>query len=177
MRSLLLLAATGLLALAVGAAAQTPVTVSFDPPEGIFNCGETLLVDLVVDAAAADLRGFSLELTYDPAVIEPVAVNAGALLVGAACDHFFTWLNPGTPGMIAVDGAALGCSVAGPGAIVTIEFAGLVDGTSPLACLSGILRDGDNAPIDYTCEPGTVTYSCPVATSPVSWGALRSWYR
>jgi len=177
MRSLRLLAAAGLLILAVAATAQTPVTVSFDPPAGTFSCGETLLVDLVVDAAAIDLRGFSLELTYDDSVIEPVAVTAGALLAGASCDHFFTWLNPGNPGMIAVDGAAMGCSVAGPGAIVTIEFAGLVDGTSPVECLSGILRDGDNAPIDYTCEPGTVTYSCPVATTPVSWGTLKSWYR
>ena len=177
MRSLRLLAAAGLLMLAVGATAQTPVTVSFDPPSGTIPCDETLLVSVVVDAAATDLRGFSLELTYDDSVVEPVAVTAGSLLAGAACDHFLTWLNPGTPGMIAVDGAALGCSVVGPGAIVTIEFAGLVDGTSPLECLSGILRDGDNAPIDYTCVPGTIAYSCPVATTPMSWGALKAWYR
>jgi hypothetical protein len=159
------------------ATAQTPVTVSFDPPAGSFECEDTLVVEILVDAAATDLRGFSLQLQYDPTVIEPIAITAGGLLTGAACDHFLAWLNPGNSGTIEVDGAAMGCSVAGPGAIVRMEFAGVADGTSPLACLSGVLRTGLNDPIAYTCVPGTIQYVCPVSAEATTWGSLKAVYR
>ena len=162
------------LVLAAGALAQTPITVSFDPPAGEFECNDTLVVSIVVDAAAVDLRGFSLEIGYDETIVEPIAVTAGDLLVGAACDHFVTWIDPGNDGTLEVDGATLGCSVAGPGSIVSIEFAGVGEGSSPLECLSGILRDGDNATLDYTCVPGTIQWTCPVPVEARAWGELKA---
>jgi hypothetical protein len=176
-RSILGLALATVVLGAALAAAQTPVTVAFDPPDGQFECDQTLVVAITVDAAATDLRGFSLELQYDDGVVEPIAVDAGSLLTGAGCDHFLTWLNPDEDGTVAIDGATLGCSVTGPGTIATIEFAGVADGTSSLACLSGTLRDGVNAPIAHTCVPGTLTYACPVPVAPTGWSELKAIYR
>ena len=67
-------------------------------------------------------------MTYDSGVIAPQSVSAGGLLSGAACDHFFTWLDPVEPDSIAVDAASLGCSVSGPGSWSRIVFAGVADG-------------------------------------------------
>jgi hypothetical protein len=151
--------------------------VAFDPPDGQFECEQTLTVAITVDGAATDLRGFSLELQYDDSVVEPIAVSAGNLLTGAGCDHFLTWLDPDADGTVAIDGATLGCSMIGPGTIATVEFAGVADGTSPLACLSGILRDGVNDSIAYTCVPGTMTYACPVPVTPTGWSELKAVYQ
>ncbi len=176
-RSLLPTAVAAMLLLATVATARTPITVAFDPPDGQFECEDTLVVAITVDAAATDLRGFSLELEYDASIVEPVAVQAGGLLTGAGCDHFLTWLDPDADGTIAIDGATLGCSTAGPGTIATIEFAGVADGTSPLACLGGTLRDGTNQPLAYSCSPATVSYACPVPVTRTAWSALKAVYR
>ena len=162
--------------LAVAAAAQ-PVELAFDPPAGSFGCDQTIDVAITVDAAAVDLRGFSLQIGYAASVVAPVSVTAGSLLVGAACDHWVSWLNPGSPGTLAIDGAALGCSVAGPGPIVVITFEGVVDGMSPLTCLDVRLRDGVNAALAHTCTPGELQFACPVATRATDWTTLKDHYR
>lgn len=165
------------LVLAAGAAPAAPAVLGFEPSAGSFLCDETWAVDVVIDAAATDLHGFSLVMTYDADVVAPVSVTAGDLLDGAACPYFLDWLDPAEPDSIAVDAATLGCSVDGPGALVHIVFTGVTNGTSPLACQDVRLRDGENAPIPFTCEPATVTYDCPIATETPLWGAVKACYR
>lgn len=155
-----------------------PDVIFFNPEDGSFGCGETHTVDLLIESSITDLRGFSLVLEFDPTFIQPLSVTAGSLVTGAACPNFFLWINP-TPGLdnIAVDGATLGCSVGGPGSIISITFEGYMQGISTLGCREGLLREGDNAPIPFDCVETTVDYRCPVANEKTSWGSMKVGYR
>jgi hypothetical protein len=151
--------------------------VGFLPNAG-FVC-DTLAVDVVIDAGLTDLRGFSLVFEFDPAVVAPIAVTAGGLETGAPCGAFFTWVNSAAVGdSVSVDGATLGCSVAGPGSIVRMTFVTVTHGgTSPLECRSGELRDSLNQPIPYVCHPGTLE-TCPaVGVETRRWDAMKRLYR
>lgn len=155
-----------------------PAIISFEPDSGNFDCYETWTVDVMIDASVTDLRGFSLVLEFDPTVITPYSVAAGGLVTGAACPNFFRWLNElSFVDTIEVDGANLGCSVAGPGSIITIVFHGYVEGTSYLRCNGGLLRDGQNAPILFDCEEATVDYLCAVPSAGMSWSTMKTIYR
>jgi hypothetical protein len=112
---------------------------------------------------------------YDPGVIVPLAVAPAGLLTAAPCGASIQWLDPGLlDGSLEIDVGILGCSVDGPGALLTVTFAGVTDGTSPLDCTQVILRDSTNATIPVTCTPITISYSCPVPTENRSWGWWKS---
>lgn len=176
----LLRTCTLLLAIGAATAGAQPAALTFNPDDVTFPCGSTVTIDVVIDDQVTDLRGFSLVLAFDPAVLVPVAVTAGDLLTGAPCPHFFDWLTPSAPDSIAVDAAVLGCSVSGPGVLMRIEFAGVEDiddGTSPLVCGNGRLRDGVNAPIVFDCGSATIRYTCPVAADQQRWATVKKRYR
>lgn len=158
---------------------QTAAQLNFSPDGGSFGCDDTIIVSLMVDDVG-DLRGYSLVLEFDPSFVQPISVTAGALLADAACPHFVDWLNATAVGdSIVIDAATLGCSVAGPGEIVRMEFEGLADGISYLRCRpdENFLRDGDNAPVDFDCIDTTIHYMCPVATRRASWHQIKAIYR
>jgi hypothetical protein len=151
--------------------------ITFQPSDG-FVC-DTLAVDVQVDASVSDLRGFSLVLEFDPTVVMPIAAVAGPLVTGAGCGYFFQWVNVAAVGdSIWIDGATLGCSVAGPGGIARITFVLADHGrTSPLGCLSGILRDGSNQTIPYVCHPATLE-TCPaIGVESWPWTQVKRRYR
>ncbi|MFN0149136.1 MAG: cohesin domain-containing protein [bacterium] len=153
-------------------------TLAFDPPSGVIVCDETLTVDVTIDASVTDLRGFTLVFEFDPAIVAPVSATAGALVTGAGCPNFFTWLNAAAIGdSIAIDGATLGCSVAGAGSIAQLRFVGTGIGTSALDCRSGSMRDSQNAEIPFTCVPGTIEYSCQTPVESETWGRVKALYR
>lgn len=154
-----------------------PVQLTFDPDDGQFDCWEGATIDIVIDGAATDLRGFSLVIEFDPTVIEPLAVSAGSLMTGAGCDHFLMWLNETAPGdSIYVDGATLGCSMSGPGTIFQIYFIGIEKGTSYLRCRHGLMRTGLNEPIAFDCVETTITYVCQIPAARRTWGCVKALY-
>jgi hypothetical protein len=154
-----------------------PGTLSFVPDDGSFGCEETLTVDVDIDEGTLDVHGFSLELSFDETVVHPISVSAGSLVSGAACPYYFNWLNPG-PGesTVAVDVANLGCAIDGPGTILHLVFEGVLQGISPLDCVSLIFRDSQNHPIAVECVPGSLEYRCPVPTASMGWGAWKARY-
>lgn len=160
--------------LAGPAMAQSSV-LDLTPSNGSFTCGGTWSVTVEIDAGTSDLRGFSLVLEYDDQVIQPLNVYVGSLVSGAACPNFLNWVVVGNT--IEVDAANLGCSIAGPGAILTVVFEGWISGTSDIQVLQGDLRTGTNESIAFSSVPASVDYDCAVATNPLSWGALKAWYR
>jgi len=152
--------------------------LSFDPDDGVFETCDSLVVDLLIDDTVTDLRGFSIVLEFDSAVVEPTTVTAGALMSGAACDNFLYWINYYTTAdSIAVDGATLGCSMSGPGAILRVVFLLKGIGISPLSVRQSRLRTGLNQPIPHTCEEATMTSNCPVAVTRYRWGQVKAMYR
>ena len=162
-------ALTALLALAVlagGGRAHAQAALEFAPAAGSVDCGDTLFVDVTIDATVADLRGYSLVLGFDPDHMVPASVTVGDLLTGAACGPFFRWLNEGDfVDTIEVDGTLLGCSTAGPGTLLRIGFVpGPVRGQGAVSVVSGIIRDSNNVDIPYT--PGTATVDNVCNTAP-----------
>ena len=154
-----------------------PGQLTFVPDDGSFGCGQTLAVDVDIDAQTLDAHGFSLELSFDAAVVHPISVSAGSLVSGAACPFYLNWLNPGPAvSTIDVDVANLGCAINGPGTILHLVFEGVLQGISPLDCASVIFRDSENHPIDVECTPATIEYRCPVPTAPMGWGAWKAGY-
>ena len=71
--------------------AQTPLGP--EPAVDRFYCEEILEVSLNA-GNVSDLRGLSVDLGFDPAVISPIAVLPGDVVNAAACDPFLQWLNP-----------------------------------------------------------------------------------
>lgn len=169
-----------LLACLFVAAAAVPVSgadVTFDPNPA-FVC-DTLTVDVNIDASVTDLRGFTFVFEFDPTVVAPIAVVAGPLETGAPCPSFFTWVNSAAIGdSIYVDGATLGCSVAGPGSIVRMTFVTVTHAaSSALTCRSGSMRDALNQPIPYVCHPGIVE-TCPgIGVERQQWQTVKYLYR
>ncbi len=150
----------------------------FVPATGSFDCGETYTLDLMIDDTITDLRGASLVLEFDEAILAPLTVSAGSLVAGAGCPHFFTWLNASAVGdSIAVDISTLGCSVDGPGSILHMTFEGFQQGVSFVRCRSGVLRDSNNQDIPYVCDEAAVDYRCPVEDQIRTWGAAKAIYR
>jgi len=176
LRVCLVIALAAVLLAAPSARAQSLEFVP-QPPSGQFFCPETLSVELTIDAAVVDLRGYSLVLSYDPVILNPVSVSPGSLVDGAACGNLLQWLDPGNnDGSLEVDLALLGCSTNGPGSVLTIVFEGIGEGNSGLDCVQTIFRDSLNAEIPVNCAPIVVTYSCPVPNLPPSWGSLKAVY-
>lgn len=155
-----------------------PGTISFVPSSSELGCEETVAVDIWVDEYTLDLRGLSLQLSYDPAVVQPVTITARPLLTGAPCPWFLHWIDPDPPsGLIEVDGASLGCSVDGPGPWARITFTGINEGTTVLDCVQVLARDGENHPIPMSCEPATIHNRCAVGAPQLGWGPWKARYR
>lgn len=167
----------GALCCLLAAQAARAATLTLVPPTGEFHCGNTWTIDVVLDASTVDLRGFSLVLEYDNAIITPHAVTAGGLVTAAACPNFLNWVGPETSDTLQVDVANLGCSTSGPGAILQIVFQGESSGTSTIGVRSGQLRDGTNAPIAFTSNVVTVHYDCAVPVDGTRWGDVKARYR
>lgn len=158
--------------------AHAQVSLSFAPLHSTF-C-DTATVDVTVDGAAADLRGFSLVFEFDPTIVQPISVARGALMTGAPCGSFLSWLNIAAVGdSIAVDGATLGCSMTGPGSILRFRFVpGAFTGTSPLRCRHGLLRDSLNQPVAFTSVAGSLMHPCvPIEVAPHTWSRVKTHFR
>lgn len=156
--------------------AEGSTVISFVPLASEVNCNELVDVDISIDVGVADLRGYSLVVTFDAALLELVDVLPGQLMVDASCDPFLRWFDL-TPGEARVDAAGLGCSVAGPGAIARLRLQGLADGVSPVTASQILLRNSANLPIAWTAIAGQVWVNCPVPTDGNSWSTLKSTYR
>jgi len=167
-------------AVAFGSApsAAAPIAVAVDPPTSVFCCDDTLSVYVSVDANAVDLRGFSLTLEFNPAIVTPVAVLPGDLMTTAGCAFFLDWLNSTAVGdSISVDAATLGCSMVGPGRILELRFVGIAGGVSPLACRALSMRDSENNELDKICFSGAITYEEPIGLEGRTWSVVKSRYR
>jgi hypothetical protein len=166
------------------------IVVSFDPLLGALEDTlgvDTLCVSVTIDAAATDVRGFSLVFEYDPSTVQLASAQAGSLLTGAPCPHFFTVLAAAGDS-VWIDAAALGCSVAGPGEIVELCFVGIHCSADPrpLRCrvdpdtLGGpgrVIRNGANESIPYSVVDGAIIVDCPISVEVGSWGRTKGRYR
>jgi len=163
--------------------------VSFDPLIAITDTTgvDTLCVSVTIDAAATDVRGYSLVFEFDDGSVAFAGAFAGSLLTNAACPHFFQILAADADS-VWIDAAGLGCSFAGPGEIAELCFTGIdcaVEGM-PLTCRvdpdtlgapGRVIRNGLNESIPYGVVDGTIVVDCAIAVESRSWGRTKAHYR
>lgn len=162
-----------LICVLVASTAQA-ATISFEPSSAEIACEEQVALDVVIDGVS-DLRGFSLEIEFNPTFLSLVSVTEGPDLLGAPCPTFFHFF-PYTPGATSfmVDGSGLGCSLSGPARVATVVFEGESEGVAIVDCRFMDLRNSLNLSIPSTCQDASVLVSCPVSSSETGWGALKA---
>jgi hypothetical protein len=121
--------------------------------------GETFEVGLRFEGSGA-VRALSVELGYDPAVVEPAAVVDGELLASQAAPHIMLSAHPGN-----VDVALLGGSggIVGQGTLATVRFRVLAGGAANIVLAASKARDAGNREVTLG---GTL--SVPVVPATVS---------
>jgi hypothetical protein len=103
------------------------------------TAGETFAVPLVLEANGG-LQGLSVELTWNPAVCQPLQVESGQMFEGAGGVLFAS-------GPAAVDGALLGArdpGLTGSAAFATVTFQALASGDAGIDAARVRARDRDN---------------------------------
>lgn len=161
-------------------AAVDSVHVAFEPALATVACSTQVAVDITVDATAVDLRGFSLVVEFDPLLVEIDAVLPGPQINGGSCGTNFFFHSFYTAGddSVGIDGATLGCSTAGPGAIARIVFRGLgTPGSTALLFRRHVLRDSTNATVPSLGDPGWIDVDCTIPVVPTTWARTKAEYR
>lgn len=165
------------------------IVVSFDPLNAEFSDdgADSICISVTIDAAATDVRGWSLVFEYDDAVVAFSGANPGSLMVNAGCPNFFTVLDASADS-VWIDAATLGCSFAGPGEIAELCFVAFNCDSigSPLSCRvddddvnTNEIRNGQNESVPYSVVDGTIRsyVNCPIAVESRSWGRTKARYR
>ncbi len=142
-----------------------------------FPGSEHLIVSVLVDGGAVDLHGSTLVLEFDPNTANPVSVQPGSLITGAACGYSFFWLNQTAVGdSLYIDIANLGCSVDGPGEIAQIEFECAGPDTGFVKCRRMSFRDSLNGRIPATCDSTSMLCFPATPAVPSTWGRVKTMY-
>jgi hypothetical protein len=141
------------LAWPVAAGGQTP-TLEFAPdlPDTpIVALDSFVVVNLTVDEYSTDLKGYSVVLWNNPAILEIDSITEGPLLASAGEPTFFDVNFDPAEQYIYVDGAILGdgISIDGAGTLASLWFTSVGYGYDYFAFLEYRLRDAANQQLDY----------------------------
>jgi hypothetical protein len=152
------LAAACLVALALPAAADSPVFGTSGTAEPV-AVGASLAVDFTI-AGIVDLYAWQFSLLFDPAVLQVSSVTAGSFLSSAGPTIF----SPGTIdnvagriGFVLETQQGPGAGVGGSGVLAQVGFAVVGLGASPLSSANVVFLDGFLQDIPVTVDFGTVT--------------------
>jgi len=168
-------AALACLAFLGGAALAVPTTY-FEPASEEVGVYETCELSVVVNGEILGVTGYDLLIEYDAMVVEPVAVTQGDLHDGYGGETFLYW-DIDDQNRLLINGAFLGGTVDGPGALVIIEFMGLADGTSPVDFGDCELRDLENAGISTDWVGATIDVMGAVPAEARTWTAVKALFR
>lgn len=154
-----LLAVLGLMLVSVQANAAT---LSFSPENPTFHGTDEQVVELMIDDITG-LLGATVTVAYDPAVVTPVSVVPGDFLNIAGCNFFYDWVDQGSElGTVQVDVAFFGCTASGSGSYLTMTFAGLGTGSSPLTVTDADFRNDANEAIEVELLSGNINYMASI---------------
>lgn len=152
-------------------------TLSFQPEGVLFDEEGTCEICLHLEDVE-DFLGMSVEFSFDPAVVEPLAVYGGEALNEAGCPNYLAWVNQGSVvNTMEIDVALLGCHGPMEGDVVCLTFQGVALGTSPLEFLEVQVRDGENNPVLVNLVAGEISFDPAIAVDAVEFGSLKSRFR
>jgi hypothetical protein len=111
----------------------------------------------------ADLYGFAVDLTYDPAIVMFDTAEAGAFLAGEGIS-VSTQVTEGPPGTLVIGQTRVGAvaGVSGGGALLTLNFKSVAAGSTTFATATAGAVDSTGAALATQIFGGTVTV--PVQT-------------
>jgi len=102
-------------------------------------------IEIAANEAIDGLMGYDVTVDFDDSYLEVLAVEEGALPANSGFGTFFRWMNPGCGcDSVYVNGAILGNTVDGPGALFTITFRAIRAGTTTIGIRRSDLRNGAN---------------------------------
>ncbi|MFA7332185.1 MAG: cohesin domain-containing protein [Candidatus Delongbacteria bacterium] len=161
MRALLFSLTALLLGLRPGLAQTLELTVE---PQ-VVEPDELITLELRVDTAVADLRGYTLDLHYDRDRVSVFSIYEGGLML-AHTPTFFYWEDSGANGnsVIHIDHAILGGTVgaSGPGVLCTVVLRAEDCGIETVWVDNALFRDMENAPLAVGLGGGVEHQVCQV---------------
>jgi hypothetical protein len=134
--------------------------LALDVPE-LPAIGETFAVGLRLSSTGR-VKGLSVQLAYDPAVVEPAGVEAGALLTAQHVPSLVLSSQPGD-----VDAAVLGTgeTIAGSGEVARAMFRVKAKGDAGIRVATVLARDKDNRALTLGSLAGSGGHTIPAGTA------------
>ncbi|MBN1558871.1 hypothetical protein JW998_01385 [candidate division KSB1 bacterium] len=135
--------------------AQSAV-VKMDPASVSTDVGETFVVNVAIENAS-NLRGISVKIDFNPAILQVQKINSGGFMSGFGQTFSFSNKN-NTEGWVQYDESILGSGdmAEGAGVVCNIEVKAITNGVSSLTIITADLRDRDNMPITSEVKNATV---------------------
>ncbi len=119
-------------------------------------------IEIAANEAIDGLMGYDVTVDFDDSYLEVLAVEEGALPADSGLPTFFRWMNPGCGcDSVFVNGAILGDTVDGPGALFTITFRAIQPGTTAIGVRRSDLRGGANERLAHVVEDAIVFIEPP----------------
>lgn len=153
---------------------QAPIHICFTPADTAVAIGDPVVVRVTTDGPPADLQGYSLRLTFNPAALGPPLVTGPGSVLDAVPYFFYGY--SAAPDTIGFDAGILGTTTAGPGTLGTFSFIAQSVGVSTFHMTLAILRNSLNETLPYTLCDAEVRVVPPTATVPQTWGAIKALY-
>lgn len=158
----------GMLVIASIESALGDATVSVSPAtKNVLPTGGNFVLSVNI-ANAVGVHAFHVVFNINNAAIRYVGRLEGTFLNGGGTfTTFFSANPPAAPTVtsVTVDCAILGSDVvSGDGTLFTITFAPVANGVSAVSLSEVVLRDGNNASLPSTVQPGSVTVTNPPET-------------
>ena len=128
--------------------------VKMEPASVSADVGETFTVKVEIENTN-NLRGISVKVAFDPAVVQAQQIIGGAFMRSFGTTFAFSDKD-NTEGWAQYDESILGSGdmAQGSGTVCEIEFEAVGPGASSLTFDTADLRDFDNMPIPATTESG-----------------------
>ena len=132
------------------------------PDTNIMPLEDFVVVDLVVGQHSTNLKGYSVQLWYNPAILQIDSITEGYLLSSAGSPTFFEVNYQSQPQYIYLDGAILGDGITatGAGTLARIWFSSISYGVCDLLFWEFEARNGANNPLAYDLADNWVRV-CP----------------
>lgn len=151
------------------AAAQ--VQVCIEPADTTVALGDLVTVRVTTDGPPADLKGYLLRATHDPAVLSLVSTDPGSVL-DSYLYTFFPYVA--APDTIGFDAAVLIGSTAGPGTLGTFTFQATAIGICDLVPTEVLMRDSSNQPFSVSLCAGRVRVIGVTPRKDSTWGSVKA---
>ncbi len=140
---------------------------------------ENFTVDIAIQSPGQEVKGMSIELSYDPAVVALDHIAPGSWVTSSGLGYYFYDHTSTVPaGEIFFDMAFLDDALAGSGQVAICHFTALMVGESPLVFEVVDVRDADNSPLAFTHSEGDlILIDDPIAADQKTFGAVKALYR